>query len=153
MGYSHYFYLNPKGKKKDLSGCLDKINQVIAEHRDIIQYEEDDTKPPVVTPTLIRFNGIGEEGCETFYFEYPPDLKDKIISKEDGKVFSFCKTARKPYDIVVCKCLLILKEYLKEDMRLSSDGSFSDEEEWKPAIEQVQAMGVDILPYIIAEEI
>ena len=127
IGYTHYWYLNPNGKQKDLSGCLENIKKVIAQYRDIIQFEEDDSKEPIATKNLVRFNGIGEDGHETFLFQYPPDLTEKFIQKdEDGFVFSFCKTARKPYDIAVTKCLLILKEYLKGDMKLSSDGDFSN---------------------------
>lgn len=58
-------------------------------------------------------------------------------------LFFFCKTARKPYDKAVTRCLLILKEYLKSDMILSSDGSFSDYEEWGEAIEEVNNMGIN----------
>src|SRR3990167_713411 len=140
MGYTHYWHLNPNGKQKDLSGCLDNIKKVIEEHKQIIKYEEDEAKPPLVTKEVIRFNGIGQDGHETFYFQYPPDLTDKPIKNDDGYIFACCKTARKPYDIVVCKCLLILKEYLKSDMQLSSDGDWNNEEEWLPAIQQVTEM-------------
>ena len=153
MGYTHYWELNPNGKKKDLSGCLGKIKEVILQHADIIQYEEDKAKLPLVSNKLIRFNGIGNDGHETFYFEYPPKKKVSYSVDDDGFIFAFCKTARKPYDIVVCKCLLILKEYLKEDMKLSSDGDWNCEDEWKPAIEQVTKMGIDIVPCLVVDEI
>ena len=43
--------------------------------------------------------------------------------------WSFCKTARKPYDLLVCACLIATHEILGYDV--SSDG---DLEDWKPAI-------------------
>jgi hypothetical protein len=50
-------------------------------------------------------------------------------SSLDG--FGFCKTARKPYDLMVKACLLICKEYLGDGIEISCDG---DDEDWKPAI-------------------
>lgn len=58
---------------------------------------------------MIRFNGMGENGHETFLF------------KLDSEKFNFCKTARKPYDLPVCKILLVLKHYMP-NLELSSDG-------------------------------
>lgn len=52
-------------------------------------------------------------------------------------VFGFCKTARKPYDFVVCVSLMIIKHHLGKDFSVSSDGSLSD---WKPAIEYYESL-------------
>ena len=35
----------------------------------VVQYEVDDPRPPVVTETQVRFNGVGELGHETFVFD------------------------------------------------------------------------------------
>ena len=37
-------------------------------------------------------------------------------------VFQFCKTAQKPYDIVVTQCLVVLKHFLGDDIQVNSDG-------------------------------
>ena len=138
MGYTHYWDIK-KGAKKLSKECMDDVKKVIKEYSKIIQYEEDDKKKPIVTNTLIRFNGIGKNGHETFYFETPP--------KEDSWS-TFCKTARKPYDIVVCKLLLILKADLQDDMDLSSDGfsncEISFDGEWNKAIWDVKQMNYKI---------
>jgi len=57
--------------------------------------------------------------------------------------FSFCKTARKPYDLMVCATLLLYWHFFKEHgITISSDG---DLEDWKPAIELVkQVTGLHI---------
>lgn len=44
--------------------------------------------------------------------------------------WDFCKTARKPYDLLVCACLIAATDYLGYDV--SSDGRFKN---WKPAID------------------
>ena len=156
MGYTHYWELNKNSKIKDLSGCLENIKKVVLQFGDV-QFEEDNDKLPLITKNLIRFNGIGEDGHETFYFEFPPQRKindwNKYNSENNNFIFYFCKTAIKPYDEAVTRCLLILKEYLKEDMKLSSDGDFSNQEEWGQAIKEVQNMGIDIIPHIIIQKL
>ncbi len=64
----------------------------------------------------IIFNGIGADSHETFHFSK---------QKED---FSFCKTARKPYDKVVV-AILKLAEHCFEGFSWSSDGNDDDHKE------------------------
>jgi len=63
---------------------------------------------------------------ETMLFE-----RIKILEKwdkaEDGLYFEFCKTAFKPYDLAVISLLIIAKHYLKNKIRVSSDGT---DEQW-----------------------
>jgi hypothetical protein len=72
----------------------------------------------------ILLNGDGESeddlSHEAFYFD--PNV--------DTDFTFFCKTARKPYDFVVCCLLLSLKKRLN-DFSYTSDGE--DESDWKPA--------------------
>ncbi|KKN51134.1 hypothetical protein LCGC14_0625980 [marine sediment metagenome] len=146
MGYTHYWEL--KKDSPELSkGRMKDVNKVMRQYEDIVRYENSNIKKPIITNTLIRFNGIGEDGHETFYFETPPK-EEKHQQFKDGFLFNFCKTARKPYDIVVCKLLLILKAELQDNMRLSSDG-FSNsyvafDGEWNKAIWDVKQMGYKI---------
>ena len=44
--------------------------------------------------------------------------------------FNFCKTARKPYDLLVCACLIAAKKELNYEVH--SDGK---KEDWQPAID------------------
>ena len=107
MGYTHY-WRKPNGTD-GMENALPVIKDILNRYRDVIQYECDDNIDPVCNEELIRFNGIGDEGHETFYFQ---------SGKEN---FSFCKTARKHYDIVVCECLIVLNYFIK-DLEVSSDG-------------------------------
>jgi len=146
MGYTHYWEIK-KGTPKLSKACLDDIKKVCERYGKLIQFEEDEKKPIVLKPGEIRFNGIGENGHETFLIECPPKPASYQAFK-DGFLFNFCKTARKPYDIVVCEILLILKAHLQENIKLSSDG-FSNYEcsfdgEWNKAIEEVKGMGYKI---------
>ena len=75
---------------------------------------------PVIMGKVICFNGVEENSHETF---------NVLRGMEDAQ--DFCKTARKPYDIVVCAALIILKHHIPK-FKVSSDG---DESDWQPAID------------------
>ena len=72
---------------------------------------------PEVGENRIKFNGIGEDGHETF-----------IINREDDEDFEFCKTARKPYDKIVTAILALAKHHLVIP-NISSDGTSNDWDE------------------------
>jgi len=101
MGYTHYFTLKSK-ENVNLTNVQKDVQKVLDEHKNIIQFDDNNSKPLndfTQGDLCIRFNGIGDDGHETFYFD------------TSNTNFAFCKTARKPYDIVVCKVLLILKNH------------------------------------------
>jgi len=108
MGYTHY-WRKPNGVSRNWNNAIPIIQRILKKHRNIIQYELDDDADPVCNEHVIRFNGIGEDGHETFLF---------TNAEEE---FAFCKTARKPYDIVVCECLIVLQHFMPE-LKISSDG-------------------------------
>lgn len=68
----------------------------------------------VITDNVVRFNGVDDDAHETFVF-----------SKKSG--FNFCKTQRKPYDAVVCACLLTAMDIFGSDISFSSDGDNNDD--------------------------
>lgn len=115
MGYTHYWKA-----KKPLAltdGQKGLIAEVLKDHKDLLAWECDEPKSkPEFTGRELRFNGKEEAGHETFCVEF-----DKITD------FGFCKTARKPYDLAVCKCLLILS--LSDGFSFSSDGTIEETDE------------------------
>ena len=104
MGYTHYWDFNESVSMTDeLSKQIaHDINVVVDKHKNILECD--------LTPRAFYFNGKGENSHETF-----------ALSSFRGN-FNFCKTARKPYDIAVCKVLLILKHYLGDGIDVRSDG-------------------------------
>jgi hypothetical protein len=74
---------------------------------------------PIITRKEILINGDASENLdhETFYFNF--------VNHEEQS--GFCKTARKPYDFVVC-CILISLANRVEGFEVSSDGDWED---WK----------------------
>jgi hypothetical protein len=84
-------------------------------------------KPHFSIKSGIWFNGDQKKGLDNETFIFNP------INDAD---FEFCKTARKPYDFVVC-CVLISLVNRMRGFTMSSDGDIDD---WEPAIEFYEKM-------------
>lgn len=82
---------------------------------------------PMINESQVWFNGDEKTGMdhETFGIKWYP---------EEGKVNDFCKTARKPYDFLVCFSLLAFKHSFNDPnvFNFSSDG---DNQDWQPSKE------------------
>lgn len=90
-----------------------------------IAFECDVNKPPEVSDEMIRFNGVGNEGHETFIlFKKKPAASPFTQS---GEYFYFCKTAHKPYDLVVGLILLAAAKNAPGVLNISSDGDWDGE--------------------------
>ena len=68
----------------------------------------------------IWLNGDEKRGLDHETFCITPDIKD----------WNFCKTARKPYDLLVC--VILIHAHSELGYEVSSDG---DLEDWQPAID------------------
>ena len=77
-----------------------------------------------------ELNGMGKDAYEPYTFmggdmfalrgwRFSPDM-------------FFCKTARKPYDMVVGACMIAMKRHMRERITLSSDGKI-EEPDWDKA--------------------
>lgn len=131
MGYTHYWTLKKADNKtwKEFVAACKELHKALPETSEtaggyyadgkIVICGWDGTGKPEFKLSGISFNGDEETGNnhETF-----------LIEKENTD-WNFCKTARKPYDLLVCACLIAAKEILGYEVR--SDGDFED---WKPAI-------------------
>ena len=95
---------------------------------------EDD---PKIDQYGIWLNGDGSQDLnhETFSLEMFDTGRFNTVEKlKNSEIFGFCKTAHKPYDLVVCASLIAIKNHLKSDFEISSDGSLQYGE-WDEAIE------------------
>ena len=112
MGYTHYWqgitFTDSNWEK--LHKDVRKLFKSLPVN---IQREYDNSSRPLVGKDAIVFNGVGNDGHETFF-----------LSKGDPE-FSFCKTSQKPYDLAVC-CVLMLAsvhgDMNGKDVGISSDG-------------------------------
>ena len=137
MGYTSYFELKTPSNdcQKEFKQVRKKVRKVL---KNLPEYSEtaggwfkdepiiirggSGSGKPTINTKLISFNGDSSKDLdhETFYFQF------------DGKPlrFAFCKTARKPYDFMVCITLLSLRNNVT-GFKFSSDGN---KEDWEPAI-------------------
>lgn len=126
MGYTHYWN-NKKSIPPDVwAKICDDADKILAASPVPLSWEYNDSRAPEVTRegkgAVIRFNGPGDEGCETFYVE-PNVVK-----------FEFCKTRREPYDIVVTAMLAMIADH-HPAFSVSSDG---DPAEWEEGLDLAQ---------------
>lgn len=74
---------------------------------------EDETGEVIIdcsTDGIINFNGEGDNGHENLVLSRTP------------KEFEFCKTNRKPYDLLVVATLVLYKYHFPKKVEISSDG-------------------------------
>lgn len=121
MGYTHYWGFRQAPTKAEWKKAIDLCKKIIKACNVPVQFEYDVKKTPELSEDLIRFNGVEDDGHETFYVQ--PIVSD----------FNFCKTARKPYDLVVCACLIAMKKTFGDKMWVHSDGELDDG--WDESVE------------------
>ena len=142
MGYTHYWTSKDFTQKQwdKFKFVCDKLLNNLPKKTNIAGGSSSDL------PLIINRNSKDEfefsNKCICFNGDTPHQLKLNhydlshetflIENVNDGGIndWSFCKTARKPYDLLVCACLIAAHKYL--GFEIKSDGDLSD---WKPAFD------------------
>ena len=123
MGYTHYFSNTktiPLVQWNKLTKDVNKLMKHSNKNKVVAREYDDTNTPPVINENQISFNGIGDDGHETFFI------------KRKGGNNEFCKTARKPYDLIACVTLILYSNHVK-GTEISSDGDL-DDIEWQSAV-------------------
>ena len=142
MGYTHYWTFDRSKMTQDelkiaFKKAVDEIvNLKNNLPKEIVIKGEHGYNEPTFSEQEICFNGDIESELEheTFRvtFEQPKICiyhnADPLKSIYKDQNFKFCKTTRKPYDLLVCASLIALNKYMPEAFTYSSDGN---EEDWK----------------------
>lgn len=117
MGYTHYW----GGTPVLTQGVIEDIGKII-EGSAVKIGDGLGQGMPHLTPEKVEFNGweADDEHYETFTL--------------GGGSWNFCKTARLPYDVVVCATLIRVRE-ASPDFVIESDGDWDDPTEWGRARE------------------
>ena len=121
MGYTHYWKLS------NISQHSARWKTVIIDMSKIIAAspvplgDSCGSNAPSISATEVLFNGRHENNQDHETFHFPG---------EHG--FNFCKTAAKPYDIVVTACLAVAKDIFGSEISVSSDG---EAEDWVKGVE------------------
>lgn len=139
MGYTNYFRV-PKvmdaEKFKTLSEELETVSGLLPAKTKIGEWSGksavlcgwDGTGAAEFLKDEITFNGDAIDGMDHESFVIERDHKNSRVD-EKGLVFEFCKTNRKPFDLMVKISMLRLKHHFPES-EISCDG---DKEDWKQA--------------------
>lgn len=141
MGYTHYWGFNSPERKKGAADAAQKAYVKAVEdcQRVIRAYQRQagsaerlsgySAHTKIGKYAGIQLNGKGDLAHESF------DLREHFRQAHEangygwvGRGSNFCKTARKPYDIVVVACLCILKYRLRGLINVGSDG---DQQDWQ----------------------
>lgn len=122
MGYTHYW--RSKGLTESEWESLVIHTERIIEASPVSVAEEFDSPdhPPLIMEDMIRLNGIGDDGCETF------------LLKKGPTDFSFCKTHSRPYDEIVV-AILIAAESVCKEFSWSSDGEEAEHQQGRSLFE------------------
>lgn len=141
MGYTHYYKISIEKYKADETAnrayrnARIEINQLaeFAQTKGIVDL---DIKETGKMKTDTMFNGIEEENQdhEDFYLPYLLNMTDTHWTYS-----GFCKTARKPYDIVVTAALFVLKKHLQGAVKIDSDGYNNDKAYPKYCDDEIKA--------------
>jgi hypothetical protein len=150
MGYTHYWEYSPekiectetlRRKFKSASGQIKKFAKFI-ERQDLFKIRGGSGEgKPVFNESEIWFNGDSSADLdhETFAIRWHEKSRTNPCDW-------FCKTAHKPYDLLVCFALLTLVEKLGRSVfSFSSDG---DSEDWKEAINLYETFTGKTAPWI-----
>lgn len=138
MGYTHYFPHKRSFTPDEWQAVTTAARQIIAASQVPLAFEYNDPiSAPQIDADYIRFNGIGDDGHETFAIYR--DLGHLAASwsfytdqmRERGYVFVFCKTAHKPYDVVVTAILSAINKLAPGALDIGSDGG---PHEWGPGV-------------------
>lgn len=113
MGYTHYWRFRRTVDDATWRDAIFACNDIIQAKRELLAGWDGESLLELHTDAL-SFNGRGDNSHETF-------------DPNNGEEFGFCKTVRKPYDIVVTACLATLGMFCGDAIKISSDG---DPEEW-----------------------
>jgi hypothetical protein len=126
MGYTVYFEISPVLDAEKFETFSEQVKQILGEAKvlgiKIVNGMGGVNTKPIVDKELISFNGEKEDSHETLFIQR---VEDSSREKSDRLVFNFCKTARKPYDLIVKATLVMLKHNFPESI-IEVDGTISD---------------------------
>lgn len=123
MGYTNYHYQTESLNNEEWE-YIQHHKKKIIEHFYDVEIEDDTSDEDI-----IFLNGVGENSHETFILSKEKRELDKWEKESDWIVndykekgaFRFCKTNRKPYDVIVWNILLKAYEIAPHKLTIQND--------------------------------
>ncbi len=121
MGFTHYLYQSRAFTVPEWDKITAEARRIIAAAtaKGISLCGPMGNNSPILDAGRIALNGNEDNGedHESFILDRMPRME-----RGEKEAFSFCKTARKPYDPVVVSILVAARDAAPDAIRLSSDG-------------------------------
>lgn len=135
MGYSHHFSgsLTPLQFREWATRCK-VLYKKIAKMGIPIGSGDGEGDLPEFSENAVWFNGIGADSHESFFLE----ANEALAFRE------FCKTNKKPYDLMVCLALIAMKQTAPKQISIDPAGEDSD---WAEAIEIYQKITFEVVSF------
>ena len=130
MGYTHYWRQLRDFTDTEWQELTRLAKLITADGQGILANGlSDKNSEPTIDNEQICFNGIGDDGHETFRItkkkRAKADYEEQEAYDRQG-AFEFCKTAQKPYDRYVVAVLCAIYRVQRDVMNISSDGNTAD---------------------------
>jgi len=133
MGYTNYHYQTEDLNNEEWE-YIQHHKKKIMEHFNDVEIEEDTSDKDV-----IFLNGVGENSHETFILSKKKrDLDDWeknddwiVNSYKEKGAFRFCKTNRKPYDVIVWNILIKAYEIAPHKLTIQNDDGEVFSTQWR----------------------
>jgi hypothetical protein len=143
MGYTHYWVrpkvVGPGWKWMQAMGQCQNVCQWLEQtygfrlltDRDMPGVPVPHEQPAEFNSAYVRLNGVGDLGHETFLVRRVFHPSEYAVARQGrrGPWSDFCKTERKPYDVAVCACLIVLNHWFPR-FRPDSDSGDDAEGGW-----------------------
>jgi len=127
MGYTHYWSFTApkrgetakieKAYQKAIKDCAKIARAYYTVNGGLSGYT---AQTPLGSYGGLLINGKGDDAHEPF------SMREYFKQNLEDNGGDFCKTARKPYDVVVTACLIVLANALPKNFRVDSDGNKGD---------------------------
>lgn len=127
MGYTHYFRRIPGYDRAAYAALCADVSAIVGSLRDAGSPLAGPLGEglPEITAERVAFNGAAPDDYETFSWEANCCHWDPY-AKPGARVFCFCKTAQRPYDVAVVAVLLCAHYHYGDAVTLGSDGDASE---------------------------
>lgn len=114
----------------------------------IADYDEDITADGWFGGAKIKKRACdGDCSHESFWIPRVAPDELNVLNEKDGKVFQFCKTAFKPYDLLTQCCLIVFSHHFGEDFLVMSDGKSGQWNESRATCQSILGYGKDFELY------
>jgi hypothetical protein len=129
MGYTHYLYRAPELEPAHFTAFAEEAKVLLKTLDGVLRRDHgtglagwDGNGSPEANSERVAFNGAAPADYETCRVDRVIDTDGHVSRDEAGRIFSFCKTAHKPYDAAVTAIYALAIDHFGDAVAVDSDG-------------------------------